>query len=183
MIHKSRLIVFALWALISTGCYDPVDEVVIEGPPPIPKIVRWDTSIEIYSSVNWPELIHTDLFQGFKPGMTFKDAVRLVGPPDKTGKGLWGPYYEYRRPNGSVRVSFETIGSGTMGAEFTKWRLTAFPNERSIDTIFHPILRERLEADFRKQTEIIILAPNGEHPAVQVTIRDDQVYSIEWLFE
>lgn len=183
MPHQIGTAALILCLLLLAGCSPPAEEIVIEGPPPIPKIVYLDSTIAVYPSVRWPELIHTELFQGFKPGMTFKEALSSLGPPSKEGKGLWGPYFEYLRPNGSVRLSFETIGSGTAGAEFSKWRLTAFPSNRSIDTIFNPILQERLGPEFRNPTEIIIMAPSGEHPSIDVTIRDNQVHSIEWLFD
>lgn len=113
--------------------------------------------------------------------MTFKDALSSVGQPDKAGRGLWGPYYEYWQPNGSVRISFETIESGTTGAKFSKWRLKAFPREGPIDAILDPILRERLNRPFRNQAELVIMAPNGGHPTINIMIRDNQVHSIEWL--
>lgn len=40
-------------------------EVVDEGPQPIPKIVYWDSRVEIYSSMHWNALIRTDLFKGW----------------------------------------------------------------------------------------------------------------------
>lgn len=156
---------------------------MIEGSHPIPKIVYLDSTIVVYPSVPWPDLVHTDLFQGFRPGMSFDDALSTIGPPDKTGKGLGGPYHEYRRSTGSVRVSFETSESGITGAKFSKWRLTAFPRNGSISRVLDPVLQKRLSNNLPGQAEIVIMASNGEHPAVNVVIKDKLVHSIEWLFE
>lgn len=176
-------VAFILSLFLLTGCSSPAEEIVIEGPPPIPKIVYLNSTIVVYPSVPWPELVHTNLFQGFKPGMTFNDALSAIGPPDKTGKGLWGPYHEYRRSIGSVRVSFETTASGTAGAKFSKWRLTAFPHDGAISSVLDPVLQKRLNDDVPSHAELVIMAPSGNRPAVNVTIRDEQVHSIEWLFE
>ena len=183
MLQSPGTATLILCLLLLAGCSPPAQETVIEGSHPIPKIVYLDSTIVVHPSVPWPELVHTELFQGFKPGMTFEDARKIVGPPDKIGKGLWGPYHEYRRPTGSVRVSFETTGSGITGAKFSKWRLTAFPHNGSISRVLDPVLQKRLSHDFPSQAEIVIMASNGEHPAANVVIKDKQVDSIEWLFE
>lgn len=183
MLRSPGTAALILCLFLLAGCYPSAEETVVEGPLPIPKIVYLDSTIVVYPSVPWSDLVHTDLFEGFKPGMTFKDALSTVGPPNKAGKGLWGPYHEYRRPTGSVRISFETSESGTIGTKFSKWRLTAFPRSGSINGTLDPVLQERLSGDFPGQAEIVIMSPTGEHPTVNVTIKGKRIHSIEWLFE
>lgn len=165
------------------GCDNSVGETVIEGKPPIVKIVIWDSEIEIYTSARWQELVHTRLFDGLRPGMTFADARRLLGPPASTGQGNWGPYYRYVRPSGDVVIGFEEIGSGMGSAKFTSWRLTAYPTSARTAEILTPILSRQLGFEFKERTEIVIMAPDGGYPTFSMVLENDRIRSMTWLAE
>jgi len=180
--HIQRLVLLLAFAC-AYSCYPPIEERVDYGPPPIPKIEYFGPEVAVYSDVEWPELIHTDLLRGFRPGMNFLDAVKAVGLPDKRGQGLWGPYYEYRRPGGRVELSFEEVGSGLTGATYTSWRLRAYPDSGDINELIDPVLRGRLSRDFQKRTELAIMKPKGAYPVLSIEIAEGRVESIDWLAE
>lgn len=166
-----------------SGCYEPVEEVVVRGSNPIPRIVYFGPEIEVYPTIEWPALIHTELFHGFRPGMNFLDAVKSVGLPERRGRGPWGPFYEYQRPGGRVVVSFEEVGSGTAGAVYASWKLRAYPDAGALNELIDPVLRLRLNRDFRERTELVIMKPNGEYPALSMVVAKNRVESIVWLAE
>jgi hypothetical protein len=171
----------ALALLLLTGCHDPIKERIVEGPAPIHRIIYRDSRVVVLATIPWQDLVRPSLFDGFRPGMTFKDAEREIGPPDRQGKGIWGPYYEYRRTGGSVFISYEEVGSGTTGAKYASWRLYAIPRDPSIAHTLMPLLRERLELADSRRTEIVIMSPEGGGPSVEIILKGTKVASIDWL--
>lgn len=175
---RAALIIFSL-----SGCAPPIEEKTSEGSPPIHKIYYRDSRIVVFPSVHWKELVNTNLFDGFRPGMTFEEAFKEVGPPDKTGKGLWGPYYLYRRPSGQVTVSYEEIGSGTAGTKYASWRLRALPDRGSPQDLLNPTLRRQLEGDFQQRTELVIINPEGDNPSIEIVFDENRSTTILWISE
>lgn len=178
-----RPILISLLSLWLLGCYEPTEEKLVKGSPPIHKIHYRGSRIVVFPSVHWKELVDTNLFDGFSPGMTFEDVLKEVGPPDKTGKGIWGPYYLYQRPTGRVTVSYEEIGSGTAGTNYASWRLRALPDQGSPKDLLSPTLRRQLESDFQQRTELVIINPEGDSPSVEIVFDENRPTTILWISE
>jgi len=115
--------------------------------------------------------------------MDFLDAAKAVGVPDKKGRRLWGPYYEYQRPGGTVEVSFEEVGSGLTGAVHSSWRLTAYPDKSNVNELIDPVLIGILKRDLQEHTELVVMKPNGAYPVLSVEIDKGRVESILWMAE
>lgn len=137
----------------------------------------------MYPTVSWDRLVHADIFEGFRPGMTFREAEKEVGRPDRTFKGLWGPSYEYRRKDGVVLLSHEEVRSGLGGAAYSSWKLRAVPRNRHVDNVLTPLLERRLELSPRERTEIVIMSAEGDRPALELVLEGDLVESITWLHD
>ena len=179
----TKSILIALLSLWFSGCHTTPEERVVQGSPPIHEIQYRDSRIVVFTSAHWSELINTRLFDGFRPGMTFEEALKDVGPPDSTGKGLWGPYYLYRRPDGQVTVSHEEIGSGSAGTKYSSWRLTALPDQGSPQDLLSPMLRRQLESELKHRTELVIINPKGDSPSIEIVFDESRPTTIAWISE
>src|SRR5829696_5730567 len=113
-----RMLPLALLLLALLGCNEEARGTVVEGPAPIPKILYLDTRIVVYPTLPWEDLIHAEIFEGFRPDMTFSEAELEIGKPDRIIQGIWGRTYEYKRENGIVLLSREEIKSGSSGAVY-----------------------------------------------------------------
>jgi hypothetical protein len=160
-------------------------EEIVEGTPPIRKIVYYDQKIVVYPVGSWKDLVDLTLFEGFRPGMTFEEALKEVGPPQKRGKGQWGSYFQYQRRGGLVTLSLEKIGSGTFGTKYTSWKLRGIPADGSINQIFSSVLRGRLTKmmTFKGSVEMTLMSPRGTGPVMHIELNDQEVNSMTWISE
>lgn len=126
--------------------------------------------------VDWRTLLDLSLFQGFWPGMTFRMAEDQMGRPDQMGDNYNGPYWEYERPQGRVRIAHKLKGS----VPFLRWwRLEGFPIASQVDRVFHPSAAGHIPTDRERLT--VIVMNNEGNPGVFVEVAKDQVRSIDWV--
>jgi len=127
------------------------------------------------SNADWQQLIDMTVFRGFRPGMTFRDALEEAGPPDSKGDGPLGPYWTYRRSTGDVRLSHEEMGSF-----FPRrwWILKWFPRSSSPRDIFHKNVAKEIPPDKLPMT--IVIMNNEHHPGAFVQMSNGRVISIQW---
>ena len=58
-----------------------------------------------------------------------------LGEPTRRGENGQGPYWDYDRPLGTVRIAHELKGS----VPFVRWwRLNGFPISSDLEQVFHP---------------------------------------------
>jgi len=182
--RRGKSLLEALGILMLVGCFSDTglpEERVVQGVAPIPKIIYRSGRIVVYTTVPWERLVDPEIFEGFRPGMTFEDAEKECGPPNKKGKGLRGPYYLYTRPQGELELSFEEIGSGATGAVFSSWRLRAFPGREAADRMLKPMLKQRVWLPSHGRTELVIMNPAGDMPSLEIVLEGARISSMTWI--
>jgi hypothetical protein len=126
-------------------------------------------------NADWRQLVDMDIFKGFRPGMSFRDAQNRIGPPDFKGTGPSGPYWIYRRSSGDVRLSHEEMGSIFLRRW---WVLEGIPCPSSPDDIFHKNVAKEIPVDEFPMT--IVIMNNKHHPGAFVEIKKGRVVNIHW---
>lgn len=127
------------------------------------------------SDADWRQLIDMSIFEGFRPGMRFRDAQEKFGPPGLKGVGPLGPYWIYKRASGHVRISHEYMGSFF---PFKWWILEAFPLPPHACALLHENVKKEIPA--RNSQLTIVIMNNLHHPGAFVKMKNGCVTSIQW---
>lgn len=139
------------------------------------------SSHEVYLSTDrrcpWESLVNLDVFAGFRPGMTAKEAQRLIGPAWKMEKGSAGDFWKYQRPEGIVTVSHEDQGASLFIDYW--WLLSAEPRSSSPNRLLAKEVLEHIPKD-QEHSDIVILNGCG-FPMVSIQIVKGEVRRIDWI--
>jgi len=125
---------------------------------------------------DWRDLVDLSLFDGFHPGMTFRAAEGEFGSPDRKGDDYLGPYWDYERPLGTVRISHKLKGS----LPFLRWwRLEGFPEASDLEHLLHPNVVKHIPEDLERLT--VVIMNNEGAPGGFVQVRKNKITSIDWV--
>lgn len=125
---------------------------------------------------DWQELVDLRLFAGFRPRMTFRDARRELGEPTRRGENGQGPYWDYDRPLGTVRIAHELKGS----VPFVRWwRLKGFPISSGVEEVFHPNVSKHVPVDL-EHLDVVIMNNDGS-PGAFVQVEKGRITLIDWV--
>jgi hypothetical protein len=125
---------------------------------------------------DWKGLLDMHLFEGLRPGMTFSDAQNALGLPDERGKTRSGPYWDYHRPLGTVRIAHDLKGS----VPFLRWwRLKGFPKSAELRSVFHQSVARHIP-ETREDFEIVIMN-NHRSAGALVKVHQGRVAWIDWV--
>ena len=124
----------------------------------------------------WDRLVDLSLFDGFRPGMTIKQARNQFGPPESElvlgSNRLW----RYQRPQAIVQIGYEDQGSGIIPFYYW-WTLSAFPKEPSLGSLFLPEVVARLPE--QKNYEVFVLNQCGLSMII-ASIENGEVRVVNW---
>jgi len=159
----------------SSGHYEEV-----AAKPPLEKITLREGRVVLYPlrASSQSDLIDLSIFDGFKPGMNFADARRLVGPPAASERNQWGPYYVYNRAGGRVVIALEDRRSGD--ASFKAWRLYGYPSDKKLSSMLSPSVLDQLEGRLPERVDLVLMSSEHERPALGVTLEDDNIKELTW---
>jgi len=135
---------------------------------------------EVYVAISrqcpWERLVNLAIFRGLQPGMTDQEARRVLGPPDEEGMHARGPFWSYRRQEGTVTISYEDQGSSLLVDRW--WLLSAQVRAQPEEYIAQEVLA-RLP---KKETGVDVIVLNGcGHPMVDLNLSNGLVREVAWL--
>lgn len=124
----------------------------------------------------WKKLLDMRLFDGFWPGMTSSEAEGTLGLPADRGEDQLGPFWEYERPLGRIRIAHELKGS----LPFVRWwRLRGFPYASAIQDLLHPSVAQHVPAN-PDGLELVIMDDQGS-PVAFLRLENRHVAWIDWV--
>lgn len=127
---------------------------------------------------DWKQLVDMKLFEGFRPGMTFRAARRELGEPNRRDDDSYRPSWDYERPRGTVRISHPLKGS----VPFVRaWDLTGFPTTGKLEAVFHPNVSKHIPTE-REDLTVVIMNGHGS-PSAFMRVAMGQVTAIDWVKE
>jgi hypothetical protein len=185
-VDKLVLSLLALAIPLGVGCSEGASvpgEFPSDGQPgdsPVWAVVDWlDYRRLVFypePEVSWTSLLDMRLFEGFRPGITFRDARSRVGEPTQKGEDYQGPFWDYERSLGTVRIAHKLKGSVPV---LRWWRLEGFPTSPEVVKVFHANVSKHIPLD-REHLTVVIMNNQGS-PGAFVQVKENQVTSIDWV--
>ncbi|MBU3979264.1 hypothetical protein KJ980_08290 [Patescibacteria group bacterium] len=155
---------------------------VIKEEYPISKIETYQHWVTVYPSLNTTlsDFVDMSLFYGFKPKMTFDDALLSFGKPNNIRAQKEGNiYYEYWRDRARVEVVREETSSGDYNYPIdVSWALYTYPNDITYDKVLNPKIVKYINPTLDK-TVVVILNQKGD-VGVLVEIIGNRVENLIW---
>lgn len=163
----------------SVGGWQGWDSYGTPGTWPVGRVVDEPQfgSISIYPAAGetWHGLVDLEILKGFWPGMTGKDAVRVMGQADRYLDLDGERYWVYERSDAHVVVAHKSKGS-LIGGWW--WRLEArFDPPRPPAELLHSSVVEELPDDLERYT--VTIMNNEGSPAAWAYIEDGRVARID----
>ncbi len=129
------------------------------------------------SGSSWKRCVDISLLEGFWPGMTIRQARKVIGPENSEGRSRFGTFWLYERPGGTIRISLEDIGSTILPVD-RAWRLSALPRDRRIEAVFGPEIVGKIPSGLTDY-EAVVLTQCGV-PAIHVDVKSGRVARVAW---
>ena len=171
-----------LLIIVGRLIYVKVQTHVINGEYPIDKIVIYHHWVTIYPKTNTvlQDFVDMSLFYGFKPKMTFSDAVNAFGEPDNIREEDRGnTYYEYWRDNARIEVGKEEYSTGNRDNPIgVAWALYSYPKNASYIQVLNPRIINAINPNLPKT--IVTIKNQDGSVGVLLDVRGNRVQDLIW---
>ncbi|MCP4901698.1 MAG: hypothetical protein GY906_32440 [bacterium] len=169
-----------LSAVLFFCCYHSEREIEGEGPVAnVSFIDEREIFITARRDASLQDLVNLDVFTGFWPQMTFKEAREVFGEPADVGvERRTDTYFVYRVNKARVEIVKRRVSSE--GNVWTSWVLRAIPDNSEPDSVLLPTAMKYVPEDVREVSVILIAGENGESKA-SVDLESGRITRIFWL--
>lgn len=152
----------------------------IAGEPPVKQLEFYKHWITVYplAHTKLADFVDLRLFNGFKPGITFDEAVVKFGKPDNIRKEEFNTYYEYWTDISRIEIGREeyAIPDKDVGVA---WPLYVYPKDLSFYDILHPAISKHINPEAEKT--VVQIKDLTNELSLVIIIEGQRVDHLIWI--